>query len=76
MVHGCIDGFSRCIVLLRCSNNNKSSTVFGLFLSAIHEFGLPTRVRSDCGGGNVKVHVCILHVSNNNCCLLLSNQNV
>lgn len=31
VTHGGIDGYSRFIVFLRCSNNNKSETVFSLF---------------------------------------------
>lgn len=31
MVYGAIDGFSRCILFLQCSDNNKSSAVLHLF---------------------------------------------
>ena len=55
MIHGGIDGYTRMIVFLRCSLNNKSSTVFSLFLEAVQEFGLPSRVRSDKGKENVSV---------------------
>lgn len=55
VVHGAIDGFSRCIVFLQCSTNNKSNTVRQLFLSATHNFGWPSRVRTDRGGENVRV---------------------
>lgn len=53
--HGGIDGFSRMIVFLKCSNNNKSTTVYDLFLKATDRFGLPSRVRSDHGGENYLV---------------------
>lgn len=53
--HGAIDGFSRMIVYMKCSNNNWSSTVYELFLGAVDRFGLPSRVRSDYGGENVLV---------------------
>ena len=55
VVHGAIDGFSRCIVFLKCSTNNRSETVGDLFLSATRSFGWPSRVRTDHGGENVKV---------------------
>ena len=55
VVHGAIDGFSRFIVYLHCSGNNKSQTVLQLFDNAVKDFGLPDRVRSDRGGENIKV---------------------
>ena len=60
MVHGGIDGYSRLIVYLQCSTNNRASTVASLFFSAVHTFGLPSRVWSDKGGENVDVAWLIL----------------
>lgn len=34
VIHGGIDGFSRCIVYLQCSHNNKADTVLNLFVEA------------------------------------------
>ena len=56
VIHGCIDGFSRRIMFLRCSNNNLSQTVLELFLRAIENDALwPSRIRVDYGVENVKV---------------------
>ena len=61
LMHACfvhfigIDGFSRCIVYLKCSNNNCSSTVLNLFCEACDTFGIPSRVRSDQGVENFDV---------------------
>ena len=55
VIHGGIDGYSRKIVYLHCSNNNKALTVLYLFQKAVEEHGLPSRVRSDMGVENYDV---------------------
>ena len=55
VIHGGIDGFSRLIVYLKCSTNNRSNTVSDLFLTATQNFEWPSRVQSDHGGENVGV---------------------
>lgn len=49
------------IVFLRCSTNNKASTVLYAFREGVHRFGLPSRVRSDKGGENVDVALYMLN---------------
>ena len=54
-MHGCIDGFSRRIIYLKATDNNRAETVLALFTEAVDRLGLPSRVRSDRGGENVDV---------------------
>ncbi|KAM4564942.1 uncharacterized protein V3H82_014030 [Fundulus diaphanus] len=58
VIHGGVDGYSRLIVFLQASNNNRSSTVLNAFLQAIARYGPPSRVRTDRGGENNSV--CVL----------------
>ena len=55
IIHGGIDGFSRLIVFLKCSTNNRSETVEQCFISAIEQYQWPSRVRTDHGGENTRV---------------------
>ena len=61
VTHGAIDGFSRLILYLKCSTNNRASTVYDLFLEAVGQHGLPSRVRSDQGRENIRVAQHMLH---------------
>ena len=49
------------IVFLQCNTNNRASTVLRLFLCAVEEYGLPSRVRSDKRGENVMVALYMLN---------------
>ncbi|XP_019858490.1 PREDICTED: uncharacterized protein LOC109586726 [Amphimedon queenslandica] len=55
VIHGAIDGFSRLIMFLKVSNNNRASSVLSGFMEALQEYGLPSRIRTDRGGENVQV---------------------
>ena len=50
-MHRGVNGYTRILVYLRASTNNLSDTVLELFLQAVEEYGLPSRVRSDKGAG-------------------------
>ena len=39
VVHGCVDGYSRMIVYLRCCSNNTAETVLLLFTEAVSTYG-------------------------------------
>jgi hypothetical protein len=55
VVHGGVDGYSRLVVFLKASANNKAETMLASFLTGVRNFGLPSRVRCDKGGENVQV---------------------
>jgi len=57
VIYGCIDGFSRRIMFLKCRANDKAETVLELFLDAAKRDGelWPSRVRVDDGVENVLV---------------------
>lgn len=55
VIHAGIDGHSRLITYIKCSNNNRAETVMESFLNGTYEFGIPSRVRSDNGGENIRI---------------------
>lgn len=55
VLHGCIDGYSRNIIYLKCLTNNKAASVLELFKRGTREFGIPSRVRGDKGVENIHV---------------------
>ena len=55
VTHCGIDGYSRLVVFLQCSTNNRAATMLGHFLGAINQFGLPSRVRTDQGCENMQI---------------------
>lgn len=55
VVHGAMDGYSRMVLFLKCSNNNRANTVTTEYLHAVEEFSRPLHVRTDLGGENVGV---------------------
>lgn len=55
VTHGGIHGYSRLIVFLQCSDNNYSEIVLPLFLEAVRQFALPSRLRGDKGSENIGV---------------------
>lgn len=55
VIHGGIDGFSRLIVFLKASTNNRALTVLECFRGAVNQCNLPSRVRTDMGLENTEV---------------------
>ena len=50
-----IDGFSRFVLGIRASNNNRAETVLELFEDIVTVHGYPSRVRGDHGTENLLV---------------------
>ena len=61
VVHGCVDGFSRVVIFLKCSNNNEANTVLELFKNSVGTYHHPRRIRTDHGTENVEVARFMLH---------------
>lgn len=61
VIHAAIDGFSRLITYIRCSNNNRAETVLEYFTNATDEYGIPSRIRTDHGGENVGLWRFMVH---------------
>ena len=55
VVHAAVDGFSRVIPFIQCSDNNRADTVLEKFYSGVTRFGLPEKIRSDHGGENTEI---------------------
>ena len=55
VIHGFVDGYSRFVLRLQASNNNRAETVGRLFASIVQERGYPSRVRGDHGVENLVV---------------------
>lgn len=55
VVHAGINGYSRTVVYLTGSDNNRVNTVLETFVGTVERDGLPSQIRSDLGGENVDV---------------------
>ena len=50
IIHGAVDGFSRLVTFLKCSNNNRAETVLQSFVDAVQRYGVPKKLRTDMVG--------------------------
>ena len=66
VVQGGVDGYSRLITFLRCSNDNTASSMLRFFVAGGAQYGFPSRVRSYYGGENYDVAKLMLHVRGEN----------
>ena len=76
VTHAGIDGYSRLIVYLKCSTNNRASTVLSAFEEGVQKFGLPSHVRSDQGGENVSVALYMLRSRGVGRCSMITGSSV
>ncbi|XP_038837641.1 uncharacterized protein LOC120034985 isoform X2 [Salvelinus namaycush] len=47
VIHGAVDGYSRLVVFLKASDNNRTATVMESFEAAITSYEVPSQVRCD-----------------------------
>ena len=76
VIHGGIDGYSRLVVYLQASNNNRANTVLKLFQGAIEAYNIPSRVRSDKGLENIEVGRFMIQVRGSNRGSILTGSSV
>ncbi len=76
VIHGSIDGFSRTIIYVACTDNNRSETVLQLFTDSIRHYGVPNHVRSDHGGENVEVWRYMIAAHNNDYSCVITGSSV
>ena len=55
VIHGGIDGYSRCVVYLKFNPDNRATIVLSCFREACAKWGVPSRTRSDYGMENIQV---------------------
>ncbi len=66
LISGCIDGFSRRLLWLKCAfTNHDPKVISGYYISCVDKVGgIPYRTRTDCGTENVLVAACQVFLSN------------
>jgi hypothetical protein len=66
VIHGGIDGCTREIIFLKCSDNNRAQAVFAEFLRGCIEYDvIPMATRTDYGGENILIFRFMDHVVGN-----------
>ena len=73
VIHGAVDSFSRLIVFLSCSTNNRAETVLQGFVAATLTYGLPQKLRTDMGGDNVDAWHYMIQQNGNERCVIVGS---
>ena len=69
-----VDGYSRLLTFLKCSTNNRASTVLESFVTATQMYGIPKKVCTDMGGENIDAwEYMISHHGGNDSCVVLGS---
>ena len=70
-VSGSVDGFSHCIMWLKCSNNNRGNTSFDLFKEASNKCVTSLQFRGDKGSKNMLIakHILMVHNTKHGGCV-------
>lgn len=55
VVHCAMDGYSRMLMFLQCSNNSRAETAMDLFSTASSKHGRPLHIRTDHAGENTRI---------------------
>lgn len=58
VINGCVDGYSRLVVILQVHTDNLAASMLCDFMVAIEKYAIPSRVRADKGGEFT--HICRL----------------
>ena len=70
VIHAGVDGFSRCLVYIKCANNKCATTAMDAFQEGVDVYGQPVHVRSDHGGENIEVWRHMLTTWDNPSCVI------
>ena len=73
VIHGAVDGFSRLIVFLKYSTNNRAEAVLQGFVAATLTYGLPRKLHTDMGGENVDAWQYMIQQNGNESCVIVGS---
>ena len=75
-MHGCVDGYSRAVIYLKCFTNNLASTALQCFINGTQEYDLPSHVRGDKGVENVDIARLMIMKKELNCRSFIAGRSI